>query len=66
MWRKPFGPRRPQGSHDEKKVSLSEQVVYKMVKRHQREAKTKEVSHHDFRKAFVGDLLDAIGDLSTV
>jgi hypothetical protein len=37
-----------------------------MVKRRQREANIKEVSPHDFRKTFVGDLLDAIGDLSTV
>jgi len=52
--------------HGEKKASLSDQAVYKMVKRRQREAKIKDVSPHDFRKTFVGDLLDAISDLSTV
>jgi site-specific recombinase XerD len=52
--------------HGEKKGSLSDQAVYKMVKRRHREAKIKEVSPHDFRKTFVGDLLDTIGDLSTV
>jgi len=31
-------------SHGEKKTSLSDQAVYKMVKRRQREAKIKEVS----------------------
>ena len=52
--------------HGEKKASLSDQAVYKMVKRRQREAWIKEVSPNDFRKTFVGDLLDSIGDLSTV
>jgi site-specific recombinase XerD len=52
--------------HGERKASLSDQAVYNMVKRRHREARIKEVSPHDFRKTFVGDLLDAIGDLSTV
>jgi site-specific recombinase XerD len=50
--------------HGERKVSLSDQAVYKMVKRRYREANVKEISPHDFRKTFVGDLLDAVGDLS--
>ena len=50
--------------YGERKVSLSDQAVYKMVKRRHREANVKEISPHDFRKTFVGDLLDAVGDLS--
>lgn len=51
----------PQG---EKKASLSDQAVYNLVKRRHREAGIKEVSPHDLRRTFVGDLLDAVGDLS--
>lgn len=58
------GQVRHEDAHGEKKVSLSDQAVYKMVKRRQREANVKEISPHDFRKTFVGDLLDAVGDLS--
>ena len=50
--------------HGEKKASLSDQSVYNLVKRRHREAGIKEVSPHDLRRTFVGDLLDAVGDLS--
>lgn len=43
---------------------MSDQAVYKLVKRRQREAGVKGLSPHDFRKTFIGDLLDAVGDLS--
>ncbi len=43
---------------------LSDQAVYDVVKRRHREAGVKKLSPHDFRKTFVGDLLDAVGDLS--
>ena len=52
--------------HGEKKVSLSDQAVYKMIKRRQREAKIKGISPHDLRKTFVSDLLDSGADLATV
>lgn len=43
---------------------LSDQAVYDAVRRRQKEAGVKKLSPHDFRKTFIGDLLDAIGDLS--
>ncbi|MBA2712691.1 MAG: tyrosine-type recombinase/integrase [Rubrobacteraceae bacterium] len=43
---------------------LSDQAVYDVVRRRHREAGVKKLSPHDFRKTFVGDLLDAVGDLS--
>lgn len=52
--------------YGEKKTSLSDQAVYKIVRRRHREAKVKKISPHDFRKTFVSDLLDAGVDLATV
>lgn len=43
---------------------MSDQAIYDVVRRRQREAGVKKLSPHDFRKTFIGDLLDAIGDLS--
>lgn len=43
---------------------LSDQAVYDVVRRRHREAGVKKLSPHDFRRTFVGDLLDAVGDLS--
>jgi integrase len=45
---------------------MSDQAIYDVVRRRQKEAGVKKLSPHDFRKTFVGDLLDAIGDLSAV
>jgi integrase len=43
---------------------ISDQSIYDVVRRRQKEAGVKKLSPHDFRKTFIGDLLDAIGDLS--
>ena len=43
---------------------LSDQALYDIAKRRHREAGVKKLSPHDFRKSFVGDLLEAVGDLS--
>jgi len=43
---------------------MSDQAIYDVVRRRQKEAEVKKLSPHDFRKTFVGDLLDAIRDLS--
>jgi site-specific recombinase XerD len=52
--------------YGEKKTSLSDQAIYKIVRRRHREAKVKKISPHDFRKTFVSDLLDAGVDLASV
>ena len=49
---------------EERPARMSDQAVYDVVRRRQKEAGVKKLSPHDFRKTFVGDLLDAIGDLS--
>ena len=43
---------------------MTDQAIHDVVRRRQREAGVKHLSPHDFRKTFIGDLLDAIGDLS--
>lgn len=45
---------------------LSPQAVAYMLKRRARQARVKSLSPHDFRRTFVGDLLEAGADLVTV
>lgn len=47
-------------------VRLSESGIYKMVQRRARQAGVEDVSPHDFRRTFVGDLLDSGVDIATV
>jgi site-specific recombinase XerD len=43
---------------------MSEQAIYDILRRLDREIKTKSFASHDMRRTFIGDLLDAGADLS--
>ena len=45
---------------------LTDQAIYNMVRQRARQAGVKKLSPHDFRRTFVGDLLDAGADIVTV
>ncbi len=45
---------------------LTDQAIYNMIKKRAKQASVTKLSPHDFRRTFVGDLLDAGADIVTV